>query len=450
MGPKSAISKPERKRQQQTGVYHDGVTKTTRSDSTHQSRAMTMDQLGAAAHLTMAFSGSQRKDSELLEKMLLKYASKNTAPASPDTIAAVPHNKVVQARKQNQDWEAQAKQGIEKKGLRLDREWNDKTWTNKSNCNERLKLLKDDGFDITPLQGPDTDSDAITQALLTHVAARKRNPSQSGPQVNVSSRTDSQDPVEEVAEAPTPSLDPAFAHHLYHPLPTSRLKRKQSTACDSISTKVPYSHLHTDDDEPAYKKQCTTDLREDATMQATTEENMQSWVRLKLQVTSEIFKRDEDYPISKDDVSRISIAFPSQSIKADVPGSLELNSKGYDNIMKELRVFGGDTDEDGNFEIPNLLPFDRRNITVTTNVSRRTIIEGDIDALTGLLKRLATPGKGLAFMAKKSFNEKGNRFEENELFELSNATQNQLREIMEELEAKVKDGRVEVQVRWVA
>jgi hypothetical protein len=177
---------------------------------------------------------------------------------------------------------------------------------------------------------------------------------------------------------------------------------------------------------------------------------MQPWLRLKLQVTSEIFKRDKDYPISKDDVSRISIAFPSQSIRADVPGSLELNSKGYDNIMKELRVLGGDTDEDGNFEIPNLLPFDRRNITVTTSVPHRTIIEGDIDALTGLLQRLATPGKGLAFMAKKSFNEKGNRFEENELFELSNATQNQLHEIMEELEAKVKDGKVEVQVRWVA
>jgi hypothetical protein len=450
MGPNSAISKPERKRQQQTGVYHDGVMKTTRSDSTHQSRAMTMDQLGAAAHLTMAFSGSQRKDSELLEKMLLKYSSNNTAPTYPDTITAVPHNKVVQARKPNPDWEARAKQGIEKKGLRLDREWNDKTWTNKSNCNERLKLLKDNGFDITPLQGPDTDSDAITQALLTHVAARKRNPSQSGPQVNVCSRTDSQDPVKEVAEAPTSSLDPAIAHHSAHPLPNSRLKRKRSTACDSISAKVPYSQLHTDDDEPAYKQQCTTDLCEDATMQATTEENMQPWLRLKLWVTSEIFKRNKDYPISKDDFSRISIAFPSQSIRADVPGSLELNSKGYDNIMKELRVLGGDPDEDGNFEIPNLLPFDGRKITVTTNVPRRTIIESDTDSLTGLLKRLATPGKGLAFMAKKYFNEKGDRFEENELFELSNATQKQLREIMEKLEAKVKDGKVEVQVRWVA
>jgi hypothetical protein len=185
-------------------------------------------------------------------------------------------------------------------------------------------------------------------------------------------------------------------------------------------------------------------------MQATTEENMQPWLRLKLQVTSEIFKRDEDYPIPKDDVSRISIAFPSQSIKADVPGNLDLNAKGYDNIMKELRVLGGDSDEDGNFEIHNLLPFDGRKITVTTNVPRRTIIESDTDALTGLLKRLATPGKGLAFMAKKCFNEKGDRFEVNELFELSNATQKQLREIMEELEAKVKDDKVEVQVRSVA
>jgi hypothetical protein len=69
--------------------------------------------------------------------------------------------------------------------------------------------------------------------------------------------------------------------------------------------------------------------------------------------------------------------------------------------------------------------------------------------LIDLVKRLATPGKGLSFMAKKSFGEDGLRFEENELFELSNVTQKQLREVGEELQAGAKNGHAQVQVRWI-
>ncbi|KAI4636572.1 hypothetical protein J4E83_001527 [Alternaria metachromatica] len=70
-------------------------------------------------------------------------------------------------------WEEKACKGIAHKGLSLDKVWDKKTWKQKANNIERLKLLKDDGYDIKSLQAPKTSADTIIEALLAHVKARK-------------------------------------------------------------------------------------------------------------------------------------------------------------------------------------------------------------------------------------------------------------------------------------
>ena len=74
---------------------------------------------------------------------------------------------------EDQIWEEKACKGIAHKGLSLDKVWDKKTWKQKANNIERLKLLKDDGYDIRSLQAPKTSADAIIEALLAHVKVRK-------------------------------------------------------------------------------------------------------------------------------------------------------------------------------------------------------------------------------------------------------------------------------------
>jgi hypothetical protein len=323
-------------------------------------------------HTTKAYSG-QRKDLELLEKMQMRYNSIiicSTVSAAPEIIAAVKHQKVVKTGKGNHEWEVKAKEGIDRKGLRLDREWNEKTWMNKSNRNEKLKLLKDDDFDITPLQSPEIGSEAITQALLAHVAAHKRSSPLSRPQMTVDSRTASPDQVKEVVEALKSSPDPAFTHHA-RPLSVVPLKRKGSTNHDTISADVPYSHLRNDNDAPSHKKQCTADLRKTSNMQVPTEETTHTWYMLKIEVLSDIFRPAALWPNSRNLLSRITIDLAFHSAKVDVPGTLDFNPKGCDNIMKELVVLGGDPDEDGTFEMDNAASLS--SLTSLAGLSSRVI-----------------------------------------------------------------------------
>ncbi|RMZ70647.1 hypothetical protein GMOD_00000770 [Pyrenophora seminiperda CCB06] len=73
---------------------------------------------------------------------------------------------------QSEDWERKALGVIRKHGLSLDKDWTSTTWKQKSSNIVRLKLLKDDGYDITPLKGK-VSADVIVDALLRHVKERK-------------------------------------------------------------------------------------------------------------------------------------------------------------------------------------------------------------------------------------------------------------------------------------
>ncbi|KAI4669214.1 uncharacterized protein J4E79_001257 [Alternaria viburni] len=111
-------------------------------------------------------------------------------------------------------WEEKACKGIAHKGLSLDKVWDKKTWKQKANNIERLKLLKDDGYDIKSLQAPKTSADAIIEALLAHVKVRKEK------NLDLAASTVLQStPSEEVPEVrkedsydPTPANDDDTAH----------------------------------------------------------------------------------------------------------------------------------------------------------------------------------------------------------------------------------------------
>jgi hypothetical protein len=66
-------------------------------------------------------------------------------------------------------WDDVAQDSINQRKLSLDRAWSQKSWKQEANNEERLKLLKNDGYDITPLQGKKVTADQIITALLAHV-----------------------------------------------------------------------------------------------------------------------------------------------------------------------------------------------------------------------------------------------------------------------------------------
>ncbi|CAN9223769.1 unnamed protein product [Alternaria alternata] len=75
-----------------------------------------------------------------------------------------------------EEWEHLARQDIIRKGLSLDKVWDRKTWRQKASNFQRLKLLKDDGYDIAPLlgtKGKKITADTIITALIDHIKTRK-------------------------------------------------------------------------------------------------------------------------------------------------------------------------------------------------------------------------------------------------------------------------------------
>jgi len=365
------------------------------------------------------------------------------------------------------DWEARAMKGIQKKKLSLDLSWGEKTWINKSNCLERLKLLKDDGVDISRLHrqdGKQPDSVAITKAVIAQVNARKqgaeaRDGTQSAPDTGVANPRQAEGVKEALTAAQKPVQRPVSAQ------PSRKREREESSEPTSTS-----SPLCSTENGSARKRRCYNDIRDEQEilMAQLPEELYPTWASHKQKVLTEIFTTFPDGPRN---TCRISIAFPSQTAQVAVPGDLELTSSGYDNIMLELRTLADSTDEDGTINIRNgsirvvtnvplrtladstdedgTINIRNGSIRVVTNVPLRTIIEGQHRHVTGLLKRLTTPGKGLTHMAIRDYDENGSRRVEGDVYELSVQTQGQVDAILELLEARRDTVETEVQVRWV-
>ncbi|OAL03768.1 hypothetical protein IQ06DRAFT_366439 [Phaeosphaeriaceae sp. SRC1lsM3a] len=342
--------------------------------------------------------------------MRRKYNNSSTS-TTLGTITATPQRRAATSSKPRQDinWEVRAAQGIKTKELSLDRQWNELTWKNKSSCYERLKLLKDDGVDITPLQGPKLNSETITRAVLAQVEARKQQRSSHG---------------------------------------TAQLTRKQGSTTSTNEVDLFEPHALAEEDEPAIKRRCIMDIRLDSESNVP-EEEKPTWELLRSQVLRDIFTTVPEPNPTTAATSHIVINFQSQSSAANaVPGSLMLNSKGYDNIMEDLRVLGDAADEDGNFTIRD--PFGPLSVRVITSEPHRTILEGEAAILIALIRRFCTLGKGLLHIAKRYFDENGTRKAFGAAYELGSGTQKELRLVEEELKkAEERGSSMEVQVKWV-
>jgi hypothetical protein len=411
----------------------DTIQKRAKYEDQHHDRNFSKDQRDLALHLANDFSGPQRKDGELLNHMRMKQIDRQGTTKGLQVLPLT-CNSMPQSRSDN-SWEAIALQGIKKKALSLDRGWNEKTWINKSSIHERLKLLKDSGVDITPLQGPKVSSESITKVVLAQALARKQNPSsQVRSQSSSGKHTVSLKVNRHEQHAQIPLHDSCFDHLRYRPGPTPSLKRNRDDSSDAKLAKTLKVGYTSNQDEPASKKQCRIDLRttqKESTMQC--EEDVPSWDVLKHTILTHIFPSCPSEGYIQTTPSRIVIAFPSQSAIVDVPGELELNSKGYENIMYELRALSNTTDENGTISIQDPAAL-YSEIRITTNIPRRTIIEGNAEVLARLISRLRTPGNGLAHMAKRFFDEEGVRQSKGQVYELSARTQEQLAKIEEAVE----------------
>ncbi|KAH7395318.1 hypothetical protein DE146DRAFT_615655 [Phaeosphaeria sp. MPI-PUGE-AT-0046c] len=346
--------------------------------------------------------------------MRKKYSNPSTS-ATLDTITPTPQRKASALSKRREDdieWEVRASRGIKTKELSLDRQWNELTWKNKSSCHERLKLLKDDGVDITSLQGPKISSDAITRAVIAQSNERKRQRSSN-----------------DNAQSTPP-------------------KRKRGGILSTAVVDPSEPHDITDNDEPILKKRCMMDLRL-TSGSVVREEEEPTWELLRSKVLRDLFASVPHTEASPAATSRIVISFPSQSsATSNMLGGLVLNSKGYDNIMEDLRILGEAADEDGNFAIR--YPFGSSTIRIITSEARRMIIEGKAAILTALIRRFCTPGKGLLHIAKRYFDDEGMRKSFGAAYELGSGTQKELGMIEEELwKAKESGTPAEVFVKWI-
>ncbi|KAH7561725.1 hypothetical protein BM1_02829 [Bipolaris maydis] len=135
------------------------------------------------------------------------------------------------------DWEAQAKKIIEREGHSLDRDWSRISWKQKASNIVRLKLLKDDGYDITPLTKKGVTADKIIDALLAHIQTRKGG--QSDMYVSTCARTVTQPEINDNAvihESSTCRPDtnaflPQISNTIYCPnnkTPTPHLTQQQT------------------------------------------------------------------------------------------------------------------------------------------------------------------------------------------------------------------------------
>jgi hypothetical protein len=139
-----------------------------------------------------------------------------TAPVTTSQYAAI-----APSSQTPQTWEDVAQDGIDQRKLSLDRVWSHKSWKQKANNDERLKLLKNDGYDITTLQGKKVSADQITIALLAHVAARSQGNAAS---VSATPTPVALNPVTPVAVGEDVTATSVVQGHIE---PLSQSKRKQ-------------------------------------------------------------------------------------------------------------------------------------------------------------------------------------------------------------------------------
>ncbi|KAF2129209.1 hypothetical protein P153DRAFT_431215 [Dothidotthia symphoricarpi CBS 119687] len=399
----------------------------------------------------------QRKDMELAEKMLKKQIERETrrredqlnssilATTQPSTTNTGrpdnrPPRKAQKALVLDPDWEAVALAQITKESMSLDKEWSQNTWNNKSNMFHRLKLLKDDGYDIAPLLTL-TSAD-LTEVVLAHVDARR----QRGARPNPSSLHQSikATRASRVTRRPKSILDPRsamivspqddrfFAATLrYRPALSPSLKRKQTQLDDAESLNTSSQWWYLEPTSPSVqrgpkrrrankitaeeqKKQARDAVRKNFVQSVFSSSCSEAATNDKASVSTVLFSTP-DFGINtrlahNDSISGAS-SRSSSSTHADTNKTLMMDSRGFENMMDELRFLA---DAGGNvrqFTIKDVSVRDiaednkdvqmldvdvdtdttsdtHHQLLVFANTHQDTVIRGNTEALIALMSRM--------------------------------------------------------------
>ncbi|EUC30060.1 hypothetical protein COCCADRAFT_104880 [Bipolaris zeicola 26-R-13] len=251
---------------------------------------LSVEEMNRALALANITTNYQRPDKDLIAAMKKKQRGRTAGPTNstldPNTTQSLtPAEETIslssdsstltpltacdtatpskQPRKSS-DWETQAKKIIERESHSLDRDWSRFSWKQKASNIVRLKLLKDDGYDITQLLKKGVTADEIIDAILAHIRARKGG--QSGTYVSTCLDTVTQPETNYDAEinersACQPDKDdplPYISDTIYRPSNTSPPHIPQQTHPNTPATLLPQKRKHTQDpsdfSSPPFKK----------------------------------------------------------------------------------------------------------------------------------------------------------------------------------------------------
>lgn len=143
-------------------------------------------------------------DSEVVDQAGFRSLSRSPVRTAPVTEQAV----VV-------DWREKARLGVIKKKLSVTKEWGAITWNQKSNIQERLLVLEDDGYDIRELEDGKMTSEQVTAIILDRAAVKQQLASRAAqPVVRTEQFSSSQG---ESVDLPSARLDPALMQQFSGP-----------------------------------------------------------------------------------------------------------------------------------------------------------------------------------------------------------------------------------------
>lgn len=282
-----------------------------------------------------------------------------------------------QKRDKKADWEATALLGIQKKRLDLGVDWGKSTWTHKSTNHEKIKLLKDDGVDVTDLlsllQGKRHDgklSVTIVKAVAAHITACKQKPRrlQSVSQ-NFSSTADGDEDSQEGPSEDSPGPATALSAH----------KRNRSDETEEGSAWLSANLNGAEGNAPPAKKPRVKAFQKVILFDKMNVTSIATWDELKRHALAKTFQASpaSSYSSSASALSRISITFPAPFTSGEVAGGLQLNSSGYKHIADELRILSEPNIKEGNTEImrlvhPSLPSANAITVRYTCKSSRQT------------------------------------------------------------------------------
>ncbi|EOA86827.1 hypothetical protein ACJQWK_08909 [Exserohilum turcicum] len=228
--PRKILPVPKPRRRVQNGkgnsraASSSKVAKAGLSMAQEQRSGLTPEEMDRAQALANITNNYQRPDKDLIEAMEKRgrrqptitntntssATAKHGSPTAPDHLPAFPPNPAApcmaptrnRARNRGGDWEDRARRLIERNDLSLDRDWSRLSWKQKANNIARLKLLKDDGYDIQPLLCKGVTSDHIIDAIFAHGKTRTRRQAQGSRSNTGYNRAASEGSSKSVSELP--------------------------------------------------------------------------------------------------------------------------------------------------------------------------------------------------------------------------------------------------------